>query len=241
LEPCKFEPPPADYLKNLQHRCQAAGIILVFDEMVSGLKMGLPGAQTHFGVQPDLSTWGKGFGNGFAIAALSGRADLLELGGLEPEGARKLFLLSSTHGGESVGFAALLATLDAFQGSDLISENWRKGEQLRNGLNQVILNQGLRDYLQIDGYPCLLLLTVKGPDGRADAAFRTYLLQELIARGLMTQGTFFMTPSHGAAELERTLDAFDRACAMFADALAAASVADRLIGPPIKPVFRALK
>lgn len=238
LEPVKFDPPPPGYLDEVQALCRRHGVVLILDEMVSGLKIGMPGAQTTYGVRGDISTWGKGIANGFAMAALTGKGDIMRLGGLEPEGAKKLFLLSSTHGGESVGFAALLATLHEFRTHDFFDANRRTGTALRADLERMIAAHGLAPFLRIAGYPGLMLLETKGPEGAPDAAFRTLFMQEMIARGILFQGLFVVTPSHGPAEIDDTLAAFDGACAVYREALAARGTGEFLIGPPVKPVFR---
>jgi glutamate-1-semialdehyde 2,1-aminomutase len=238
MEPVKFDPPPEGYLQAVREMCTRYGAVLVLDEMISGLKLGMPGAQARFGVRADIATWGKGISNGFAMAALTGRGDIMRLGGLEPEGARKLFLLSSTHGGECVGFAALLATLREFRQNDLIAANVRHGVALRARLQATIAKHGLDGQVRLAGYPELMLLETDGPAGGNDAAFRTLFLQEMIARGVLFQGLFVLTPSHGPEEFDDTVVAFDGACAVYREALAAGRVDGYLTGPAIKAVFR---
>jgi len=238
LEPVRFEPPENGFLEAVRALCDREGAVLVFDEMVTGLKIAVPGAGSYFGVVPDLSTWGKGIANGFAAAALTGRGDILRLGGLEPEGARRLFLLSTTHGAESVGLAAMMATLDQFRDGRIVAENWTAGADLRSRIDAIFARYGLQDYLKLTGYPCLFLLESAAPEGCDAMTFRTLLLQELIAWGVLFQSLFVITPSHGPREIEDTVSAFDRACEVYRQAVDARSVEGLLEGPAIKPVFR---
>lgn len=238
MEPVKFEPPPEGYLSEVHDLCRREGALLILDEMITGLKMGFPGAQADFGVRADITTWGKGIANGFAMAALTGRGDVMRLGGLEPEGARKLFLLSSTHGGESVGFAALNATARYFRDNDVIAENWQKGEALQTAIRDIITRAGLDDYLSVQGYPPMFVLSVLGVDGQPDLAYTTLLRQEMINRGNLFQNLFVMTPSHGEREFGIVLDALSESCAVFRTAIDRGSVEGFLDGPPVKPVFR---
>ncbi len=238
LEPVRFDPPANGFLGEVKEICAKNGAVLVFDEMVSGLKIAIPGAGAYFDVEPDLSTWGKGIANGFAATALTGRGDIMRLGGLEPEGARKLFLLSTTHGAESSGLAAMMETLTLFQDGRIVAENWKKGASLRRRLETIIARHKLEPFLKLTGYPCLMLLeTGAPPDGDA-LAFRTLLMQELIAWGVLFQGLFVLTPSHGEQEIEDTIRAFDRACETYRQAVEAGSVDGLLEGSAIKPVFR---
>ena len=81
------------------------------DEMISGIKWGKKWATHHIGVKADNTTWGQGNANGFSACALTGRADIMELGGIRHEGGKKLFLISTTHGAETTGLAAMLHAL----------------------------------------------------------------------------------------------------------------------------------
>ena len=106
------------------------GFVLVFDEMITGMRWSLHGAQHVYGVTPDLSTWGKALGNGFAVSALAGRRDLMELGGLRTDAAR-VFLLSTTHGPETAGLAAYLAVEQAYREWDVVGTMERQGRTPR--------------------------------------------------------------------------------------------------------------
>jgi glutamate-1-semialdehyde 2,1-aminomutase len=238
MELAKFEAPKPGFLEEVRSICKREGAVFVVDEMVTGFKFGVPGAATYFGIDADILTFGKGIANGFASCALTGRGDIMNLGGLEPEGSRKLFLLSTTHGAESSGLAAMVKTLEILRDGTIIQENWRTGELLKSRLEAIFAEHGLERYLRVVGYPCLMAIEINGPQGTADAAFRTLFLQEVIARGVLFQGLFFLTPSHGQEELDETLQAIDEACAVYSQALAAKSVDGLLVGPPVKPVFR---
>lgn len=238
LEPVKFEAPRDDFLQKVRDLCTRRGAVLVLDEMITGLKFPLPGACSYYGVRADITTWGKGIGNGFPIAAMTGKADIMQLGGLEPEGARKLFLLSTTHGGELSGIAAMKKTVEIFRRGGIVEENWRKGQDLRERLDAVTRNHGLEGQLRISGYPGLMLLENFDAQGKPDLALRTLFMQEMIAYGVLFQGLFVLTPSHGEAELAETVVAWEHACAAYRRAIDQGSTEGLLVGPVIKPVFR---
>ncbi len=103
------EPAPG-FLEGVRELCDRHGVVLVFDETITGFRWAAGGAQSVYGVTPDLSTWGKAMGNGFPIAAIAGRRELMELGGLNTDRPR-VFLLSSTHGAETVSLAAFRAVV----------------------------------------------------------------------------------------------------------------------------------
>tara|TARA_B110000902_G_C14287309_1_gene579396 strand:+ start:3151 stop:4473 length:1323 start_codon:yes stop_codon:yes gene_type:complete len=238
LEPVKFDPPQDDFLQKVAALCKERGVLLILDEMISGFKWSLKGAQHYFGVEPDMATWGKGIANGFSACALTGRADIMEQGGIRDEGKDKLFLISSTHGAETTGLAAMNATIKAFNDHDMVASNWARGEVIKAKLEQLVVNHGLIKNLQWVGYPCLLALVCKDATGNADDAFRTLMMQEMIARGVLFQGLLYITFSHQEAEIEHFCMAFDAACAVYKKAVETGSTDQLLIGRPAKAVFR---
>jgi len=238
MEPLKFDQPRDAFLQKVGDLCRKHGVVYIIDEMISGFKWGLRGAQETYGVKPDLSTWGKGIANGFSACALAGRKEIMDLGGIRKVGDDKLFLISTTHGAETTGLAAMMATIDAFETHDMISSNWRRGESLRERLNQVLASRGLKDVIEVKGDPCLMLLVCKDDQGNISDGFRTLLMQEMIARGVLFQGMLYPTWSHQAPELDWIVAAFDDACGIYRQAIQSGTVEGFLQGPVAKPVFR---
>lgn len=238
MEPVKFDPPRDDFLHQVGDLCRRHGVVYVLDEMITGFKWDLRGAQHYFGVTPDLATWGKGIANGFSCCALTGRAEIMELGGIRREGEQKLFLISTTHGAETTGLAAMLATISAFEEQAMLPQNWERGQRLAENIKEIIKRHGLESSLQLVGYPCLQALMCKDARGRSDDGYRTLFMQEMIANGVLFQSIFYPTWSHGTAELDLVASAFDAACAVYRRAVDAGSVEGLLVGPPAKAVFR---
>ncbi|MFZ5556228.1 MAG: glutamate-1-semialdehyde 2,1-aminomutase [Pseudomonadota bacterium] len=238
MEPVKFAPPKGGFLEGVRDLCAEHRVVFVLDEMICGFKWALGGAQEYLGIKPDLATWGKGIANGFSACALTGRSEIMELGGIRRAGAEKLFLISTTHGAETTGLAAMVATIDAFKGHAMIDGNWQRGAWLKTRLNEIIARHGLASSLQLAGYPCLLALTCRNATGQPDDAFRTLFMQEMIARGVLFQGLFYPTWSHQETEMLHIAQAFDESCAVYRRAIDAGSCANLLVGPPAKPVFR---
>lgn len=238
MEPVKFDPPRDDFLHKVAALCKDRGVLLILDEMISGFKWSLQGAHNYYGVKPDLSTWGKGIANGFSACALTGRADVMELGGIRRQGDDKLFLISTTHGAETTGLAAMMATIREFKKHDMISSNWDRGAQLKEKLENVISKHRLEDHLSLQGYPCLFVLVCRNASQAIDDSYRTLLMQEMIANGVLFQGMFYTTWAHQDAELNWQVSAFDSACAIYRKAIEAGSTDGLLIGAPAKPVFR---
>jgi glutamate-1-semialdehyde 2,1-aminomutase len=238
MEPVKFDPPRDNFLHKVAALCKERGVVFVLDEMISGFKWSLKGAQNYFGVKPDLATWGKGIANGFSACALTGRAEIMELGGIRREGDDKLFLISTTHGAETIGLAAMISTIQEFKKHNMIESNWQRGTIFQQRLEQIISRHGLSQFLQPMGYACLLALVCRNSLGTPDDSYRTLMMQEMITRGVLFQGLFYTTWSHQQDELDHMATAFDQACAVYRAAIDAGGCEGLLVGRPAKPVFR---
>ena len=238
MEPVKFDPPKDNFLHKVAALCKDRGVLLILDEMITGFKWSTTGAHNYFGVKADMSTWGKGIANGFSACALTGRAEIMELGGIRQEGEDKLFLISTTHGAETTGLAAMMATIEAFKKHNMIESNWERGVALKKRLDVVVQRYGLGRALELIGYPCFFALVCRNSEGYPDDAFRTLMMQEMIAKGVLFQGLFYTTWSHQAPEMEILERAFDHSCSVYRKAVDAGCTAGLLIGNPVKPVFR---
>lgn len=209
--------------------------MLIFDEMITGFRWHLGGAQKFHGIVPDLSTFGKAMGNGFAIAALTGKRELMRLGGLDHDQPR-VFLLSTTHGAETHALAASLETMRIYREQNVVEFLWRQGERLRAGINQAVAHRGIADNFEILGRPCNLVYRTKDKTGQPSQAFRTLFLQELIREGILAP-SFVVSFSHSDDDIDRTVDVVDRALDVYARALED-GVEKYLVGRAVKPVNR---
>jgi len=235
LEPMGFEEPAPGFLEGVRRLCDEHGSVLIFDEMITGFRFDLRGAQHLFGVTPDLSTFGKALGNGFAISALVGRRDVMELGGIQHDRPR-VFLLSTTNGGETHALAAALAAIDAYERLEVAGHVESVGGALQQGLRDAAAAAGLDGVITLGGRGCSPLLRFDDTPAATGAALRTLFMQEMADRHILIP---YLAPSysHGDAELEATLDAAEGAFAVCARA-AESGTGDLLRGPAVKPVFR---
>ncbi len=238
LEPATslHEPDPG-YLRGAADLTRDRGAVLIFDEMITGMRWSAAGAQQLYGVTPDLSTWGKALGNGFAVSALAGRRDLMELGGLNTDRSR-VFLLSTTHGAESAGLAAYLAVAQAYRDHDPVTVMEQQGAKLAAAVTAVATETGVGDHVTVGGRPSCMIFGTRGPDGQPSQAYRTLFLQELLRHGVLGQ-SFVISAAHTDADLEVTLDAVRAACTVYARAMEAGSVEGYLQGRPVAPALRA--
>ncbi len=227
--------PAPGYLSEVKAICEAHGALLVFDEMITGFRWHLGGAQKFHGVVPHLSTFGKAMGNGFAIGALAGKREIMRLGGIDHDQPR-VFLLSTTHGAETHALAASLETLRIYREKNVVEFLWKQGERLRALLNQSIVENGLTGFFEIAGRPCNMVFITRDRDRKPSQSFRTLFMQELIARGIIAP-SFVLSFSHSDAEINRTAEAVHAAHAIYRKALDE-GIDKYLKGRPVKPVNR---
>jgi glutamate-1-semialdehyde 2,1-aminomutase len=239
----RLRPPTAEvahwggnFLKQVQDLCRRDGALFILDEMITGFRWDLHGAQKLFDVQPDLSTFGKGMANGFAVAALVGRREVMEVGAINRPGQERTFLVSTTHGGEMASLAAFLETVAVYEERDVVQHLWDFGAKLMTGLEDAARVAGVGDAFQLQGNAISMNYVTSDAQGRMSLPLRTLFSQEMIRNGVLMP---WVAPSfaHGEAELQRTLEAARKALAVYAQALEG-GVERFLQGPAIKPVFR---
>lgn len=235
LEASRGDDPKDGFLHELRALCTKNGALLVLDEMITGFRWHLGGGQAYYDVIPDLSTFGKALANGFSVSALAGKREYMERGGLHHEKER-VFLLSTTHGAETHGLAAAIATMTVYQREPVIEHLWRIGERLALGFTEATREAGLEDYVHVVGKPCCLAFATKGPDGEPSQAYRSLFLQETIARGVLMP-SLVVSYSHTEDDIDRTVDAVRGALEIYTRAMNEG--AERfLVGPPSKIVYR---
>jgi len=235
MEAATWMEPKEGFLEAAIELCHANGVVFVLDEMITGFRWHLGGAQAHYGIQPDLSTFGKGIANGFSVSALAGRREIMELGGLR-HAKDRVFLLSTTHGAETHALAAALATLAVYEEEDVIGHLRRTGEALRSGIGRIAEQLGMGKHVQALGHPANLVYTTRDADGNPSQPFRTLFLQETIRRGLLMP-SLVVNFSHREDEVRRTVERVGEALAVYRKALDE-GVEKYLVGRPVKPVFR---
>ena len=203
--------------------------------MITGFRWHNGGAQKIYNVEPDLTTFGKGMANGFAIAALAGKKEYMNLGGIY-HNKERLFLISTTHGAESHALAASIATMKFYQENDVIGFLDQQGGKLADGVNKASRDIGIEDKISIIGPNCCSVYTTKDQDGNPSQPFRTLFLQEQIKRGLLMTSSVIAF-SHSDKDIAETVEKLYDAMVIYKKALNE-GIDKYLIGRPVSPVWR---
>jgi glutamate-1-semialdehyde 2,1-aminomutase len=236
LEPATTVEPIDNFLQKVKELCHKNGALFILDEMITGFRWDLKGAQHYYNIQPDLCTFGKGMANGFSVAAVMGKREIMNLGGIKQEGMERMFLVSTTHGAEMCGLGALVETIKVYQELNVVDHLWDYGRKLQSGMNQIAAELGLSSYFNVDGVPVNLNYITRDKSGQPSLSFRTLFSQEMIKAGVLIPW-IAISYSHTETELDLTLEAVRKSLQVYKFALDA-GVEKYLVGPAIKPVFR---
>lgn len=236
LEPARSDEPRDGFLEGVKALCHENGALLIFDEMITGFRWSNGGGQAVYGVEPDLSCWGKALANGFSVSALAGKREFMRLGGLDHTDKPRVFLLSTTHGAETHALAAAVANMEVYEREPVIEHNYAMGERLRHGFEEAVRRWQLQGYVGIMGRPCCLTFFTFDNDRRPSQAMRSLFLQETIRRGVLMP-SLVVSYAHKAQDIDATIDAVDGALEIYAKALADGAE-HYLIGRPSQVVYR---
>jgi len=230
MEAMNADEPREGYLQGVRDLAHEHGALFILDEIITGFRYHIGGAQTLFDVVPDLATFGKSMGNGFPISAVVGRARYMA--------EMEEIFFSSTFGGETVSLAASLATIRKMQREPVHARLNAMGERVIALTRANVERHGLSAAIAICGKPSWSLMQFRDAAGASGAQIKSLVLQELIERGILTAGSYNMCYAHSESDLAQLDRAQQEACAVVREALDAGNIEQRLLGPPIQPVFR---
>jgi glutamate-1-semialdehyde aminotransferase len=229
LEPVVFEAPRDNFLHRLKELCAQNGTLLIFDEMWTGFRLALGGAQEYFGVQADLMCYSKAVANGMPLSILAGRKDIMSLCD------RDIFFFT-TFGGEALSLAAARATIGELRDKRVPDHLARQGKKIKEGYNAIARELGM-EYTACTGFDCRTIVTFNSSAGNP-LELKSLLQQELIRRGILWGGFHNMSFSHTDEDVAYTLSAYREALPVLHEAVRSGSVRSSLEGEPVEPVFR---
>jgi glutamate-1-semialdehyde aminotransferase len=233
LEPATFEAPRPEFLPAVKRLCAARGALLVFDEMWTGFRLALGGAQERFGVTADLACFSKAVANGMPLSLLTGRADVMRL--LD----RDVFFYS-TFGGEALSLAAAVATLRELRMRQVPAYLDALGSRLREAYNQLADALGV-PFSRCVGFGCRTMVTFAASgiaEGNDPLVMKSFVQQELLKRGVLWSGFHNLSASHTDADVDYLLDVYRQVLPLLRAALERRALRESLRGAPVEPVFR---
>ena len=204
-------PPQPGFLEGLRELTAAHGAQLIFDEVMTGFRLAYGGAQERYGIRPDLTCLGKVVGGGLPLAAIGGRGEVMQV--LAPLGP---VYQAGTLSGNPLAVAAGLATLEQIRGAGVYERLETIGEQLEQGLRQVIRDRGIRACLNRVGSMWTLFLgvdevrdfdTAMAADTKLFARFFHGMLQRGIYMAPSAFEAAFISLAHSEADIEQTIRA----------------------------------
>lgn len=236
LEPSSIEHPKDNFLHKVKKLCTKYGAVFILDEMITGFRWHLQGAQKYYEIEADLVTYGKAMANGFSVAAVAGKREIMSLGSIENEGSERLFLLSTTHGAEMCGLGAFIETMKFMKKNDVVSHLWEYGAKLIKLMNDLAKEYGIEKNFIASGIECSPYFLTFNKNGENCLGLRTLFAQEMIKNGVLIPW-IALSYSHREEELEFTKDALKKSFEVLKKAVDE-GYEKYLNGKTIKPVFR---
>lgn len=227
MEVMRNIPPKDSFLEKVRALATAKGIVLVFDECTSGFRETFGGLHLKFGVNPDIAMFGKALGNGYAITAVIGTADVMDH-------AQDSFI-SSTFWTERIGSAAALATLRAMEAADSWTVITETGLRVIELWRACAARHGLE--LTTQGLPALASFTIPGPKF---LAYKTLITQEMLKDGILASNIMYSCTEHTDASLDRYHTSLDRVFGLIAECEMGRRIEDLLEGPVCQSGFARL-
>jgi glutamate-1-semialdehyde aminotransferase/spore coat polysaccharide biosynthesis protein SpsF (cytidylyltransferase family) len=226
---CIIEPEcGASTLQFLRDWCSRHGTILIFDEVITGFRFDLGGAQKLYGVTPDLATFGKAMANGMPLSAVVGRKDIMKR--FEPPDN---IFYSGTMFGETLSLAASIATIKKLERDKIIQRIWRCGAWLADEVRNRLDWHGMETTIQLHGSDVFKRLKFR--NDQIAALFR----KEMVASGTLITASHNISAAHGPSEIKRILKSYDHALGVVRQAVEKGDIAERLNGASVAPLVRA--
>ncbi len=201
--------PAEDYLAGVLAACRQNGALLIFDETITGFRLAPGGAQERFGVTPDISTFAKAIANGFPVAAIVGRAELVD------EFVTGNVMHGGTYNSQCIGMAATVATLETIGSDGFHYELEKKGQRLMDGIRDALAGADIA--ATVTGFPAVFHVGFGLREPARDyrdlfaverqkyVAFTTALLRRGVRA--LERGTWFISSAHTDEQIDETLAA----------------------------------
>ena len=230
MEPMNVCFPDPGFLELIRKIATDKKIILIFDETITGFRFSAGGAQELFGIQPDLSTFGKGIANGFPLSVVAGKKEIMK----EMEN----IFFSSTFGGELLSLAAAKVVLHNNLDNRVTPVLQQLGSTLQSGVDQIIDRHALTSVLSTSGHPSWIFLNWKTSIHATESELRTFFMQEMFRRGVIVLNTHNVNTALTKRDLSRILNCYDEVLELISQHLLNGSLREALEVNPLEPLFK---
>ena len=230
MEPMNVSFPEENFLHDVRKLCDDNGIILIFDETITGFRFASGGAQEFFNVIPDLSTFGKGIANGFPLSAVVGKRQIMK--------EMEEIFFSGTFGGELLSLAAAKVVLEKHKKMDIAGILTEKGENLRKGVESMIVRNNLQNVLTLSGHPTWVFLNWTPTDQYSVDELKTFFMQEMFQRGVLILNAHNISLAFGRKELRIVLKAYSETLQNLSSAIKSRTLREKLLVEPLVPLFK---
>jgi len=231
LEPTGAYEPKNNFLEGVRNLCDKYGVVLVFDEIVTGFRVNMGGAQRKYGVIPDLSSFGKAMANGMPISAIVGKHEIMKL-------MNDIFF-SGTFGGETLSLAAAIATINKLESINAPEVFNRIGKTISNTVQNIITDCELDEVISVTGANWWPRIAVKAHGSTSQIVVNTLLRQEMIEQGIFMGSTFNISIAHDDENImKETIFGIRKSFESLSEHLKINNPVSKLRGELIKPVFQ---
>ena len=224
-----FITPKNNFLQQVREKCTETGALLIFDEIQTGFRWSLGGAQEFFDVTADFSAWGKAMGNGMPLGSISGKSEFMEV-------FEDVFY-STTFGGETLSLAAFNATVLELQNKKALDVIHEKGKNFQKEFKSRSNEIGLE--IPVDGHPAKIRLQFLDENNDESLIIRSLFCQENIQNGIFFwQGPIFHTYSHSDDDFEKTINSVEDSLKTLKHAIDNKEVEHKLKGKSMNRVLK---
>ena len=230
MEPMNVEYPKNNFLDKVKELAHKNNALLIFDETITGFRYSLGGAQELFNVVPDLATFGKGMANGYPLSAVVGSNEVMQK-------VEDIFF-SGTFGGETLSLAATSSVIDKYKQEKVTERFSEMGIYLLEQLNKLINDQRLSDIFFTSGHPAWSFLHIKEQAEYSVFEIKTFFLQEMFKRGILTLGSHNLSFSHTKKEVDKLLEVYDEVLPIIKQCIDNQALLENIQGDILKPLFK---
>lgn len=202
MEPSNFEKPDKNYFRKLQLILKKYNILLIFDEICTGFRMSIGGAQEFFNIKPDLSAFGKGMANGMPISAVVGKKKIMKY-------LEKVFF-STTFSGETLSIVSAIETINLIKKKNVVKKIWEKGNYIKSAVKQLIHNYELENTISIKGYAPWTSIQFKEKRKSENLYIKSLFIKEMLGNGILINSTNNISYSLTKFQLNKIVRSYDK-------------------------------